>query len=174
MTQPTLYLMVGYPGAGKTTTARYIHEITGATHLWADHERNRLFPSPTHGHDENIELYKVLNQRTKQLLQDGHSVIFDTNFNFYKDRKRLRHLAATEGARTVVIWVTTPKNVAKDRAVAHEEPGETRIWGNMPERDFERISGNLQEPGPEEHPIKLDGKNLTKEIVARELATHAA
>lgn len=162
--------MVGYPGSGKTTTSKYLHELTGAVHLWADHERNKLFPSPAHSHQENIELYKRLNQRTKQLLQEGKSVIFDTNFNFYRDRKRLRHLAATEGARTVVIWVNTSKELSRERATIHANDQDTRIWGNMPLERFERISGNLQEPTPAEQPIILDGTHLTRDDVARALA----
>lgn len=159
--------MVGYPGSGKTTISKYIHELTGAVHLWADHERNIMFPNPTHSHEENIELYKVLNQRAKQLLQEGKSVIFDTNFNFYRDRKRLRHIAATEEAETVVVWVTTPKDVARERAVEKSEGEHTRVWGNMPLDRFERIANNLQEPADMEHPIRIDGTHTSKEAVTK-------
>jgi predicted kinase len=161
--------MVGYPGSGKTTISNYIHELTGAVHLWADHERNKMFPNPTHNHDENIELYKRLNQETKRLLQEGKSVIFDTNFNFYRDRKRLKHIAATEGANTVVVWITTPKDLAMRRAVEQSDGQQTRVWGNMPLEQFERIASNLQEPLSEEHAITIDGTNVTKEYIAHQL-----
>lgn len=161
--------MVGYPGSGKTTISKYIHELTGAVHLWADNERSKMFVNPTHDHAENIELYKKLNQDTKQLLQQGHSVIFDTNFNFYRDRKRLKHLAATEGAETIVVWITTPKEIARRRAVHEADNQDTRIWGNMPLEHFERIANNLQEPLPEEHAITIDGTDITKEDIAQRL-----
>ena len=161
--------MVGDPGSGKTTISRYIHELTGAVHLWADHERNKMFPNPTHSHEENIELYKILNQRAKQLLQEGQSVIFDTNFNFYRDRKRLRHIAATEGADTVVVWIITPKELARKRAVEESENMDTRVWGNMPPDRFERIANNLQEPSPMERPVIINGTHITKDDVAQAL-----
>jgi predicted kinase len=161
--------MVGYPGSGKTTISKYIHELTGAVHLWADHERNKLFANPTHDHNENIELYKQLNQRTKQLLQEGKSVIFDTNFNFYRDRKRLRHLAATEGAETIVIWINTPRDLARKRAVEESDSQHTRVWGNMPLHHFERIANNLQEPAEMEHPVIINGTSVTKDDIARAL-----
>jgi predicted kinase len=109
-----------------------------------------------------------------QLLHEGKSVIFDTNFNYLKDREHLRQIAAEAGARTVVIWLTTGKKLAHERAVAHPSPNETRIWGNMPEQDFQRISSNLQEPRGDEHPIMLEGENLTRDVVMRALATLAA
>jgi predicted kinase len=169
MSKPTLFLMVGYPGAGKTTVSRYIHELTGAVHLWADHERSARFTHPTHNHQENIQLYAQLNQETETLLQAGKSVVFDTNFNFYKDRKKLKVMAVAAGARTAVVWITTPKQLARERATQQAHGQDTRIWGNMPAERFERISGNLQEPTPDEQPIKLDGSNLSRETVAQAL-----
>lgn len=165
--------MVGYPGAGKTTTAQFIHELTGAEHLWADQERNKLFSNPTHDHQENIELYKVLNRRARELLHQGKSVIFDTNFNFYKDRKRLKLLAHEEGAQAVVVWVKTPLELARKRATAQSEGSHTRVWGNMPVHRFERISHNLEPPAEAEHPVILDGTELHKEAVARALHLEA-
>ncbi len=167
---PILYLLVGYPGSGKTTTSKFIHELTGAVHLWADHERSRRFEHPTHDHQENIDLYGALNRETRDLLRAGKSVIFDTNFNFYKDRKKLRVLAAKEGAQSLVIWVQAPLELARKRATEHSDNQETRIWGNMPLERFERISSNLQPPKESEQPIILDGQSLTREIVANALA----
>jgi predicted kinase len=167
--QPTLYLMVGYPGSGKTTTAKIIHELTGAMHLWADHERNKRFQNPTHAHKENMQLYAALNQEAQQLLHDGKSVIFDTNFNFFKDREKLRRMALAEGAQAVVIWVQAPKQLAKERATQHSHGKETRIWGNMPEETFDRIANNLEMPNPDEHPIVLTGIGITSSVVQRAL-----
>lgn len=170
MTKPILYLMLGYPGAGKTTTAKVIHELTGATHLWADKIRREMFGSPTYSHQENLQLYERLNQETADLLAAGNSVIFDTNFNFYKDRQRLREIAAQQGADCYLLWVTTPRELAKDRAVDGAHTQETRILGNMPEKTFDRMSNNLQPPQPNESPIKIDGTKVTKEYIAELLA----
>ena len=167
MHTPTLFLMVGYPGSGKTTASRHIAELTGAVHLWADHERSKRFDPVTHSHAENLELYAQLNRETRELLHQGKSVVFDTNFNFYKDRKKLRVLAAREGARAFVIWIVTPKDLARERATQHES--DTRIWGGMPLERFERIAHNLQEPDPAEKPIRLDGTRISREDIEQML-----
>lgn len=169
MTQRTLYLLVGYPGSGKTTTSKLISELTGAVHIWADRERRRMFGEPTHSMDESRALYDHLNVMTDQLLASGKSVIFDTNFNFYKDRQHLRDIAAKHGAKTVVVWITTPKETAKQRAV-HERTLRNFYEYILPEADFERLSNHLEPPRDDEQPIKLDGTTITKDIVKNALS----
>lgn len=165
----TLYLMVGYPGAGKTTTAETIQQLTGAEHLWADAERNQRFVHPTHSQAESQELYDYLNQLTDRLLAEGKSVIYDTNFNFHKDRQKLRRIAQSHDAQTVVVWVQVPKELAQNRATEAEIKHASRVWGNMPLEDFERLSNHLQPPRADEHVIKIDGTKVTPEYIAERL-----
>lgn len=163
--QTTLYLMLGYPGAGKTTTAKAIHELTGAIHLWADHVRRETFKEPTYTHDENIKLYDYLNKVTEQLLESGQSVIFDTNFSFYQDRQKLRQIATKHKAETKVIWVKTAKDIAKGRATTDAHTQHTRVLGNMSESTFERMSNNLEPPRDNENFIEVDGTKVSPEYI---------
>lgn len=162
--------MLGYPGSGKTTTARIIHELTGAVHLWADHVRRERYGKPTYGHRENLELYAHMNELTAELLAAGNSVVFDTNFNFHKDREHLRNIAKKHGAGTKLIWVSTPKDVAKARATDGAHQNDTRILGDMSPVDFERMARNLQQPKPDEHYIEVDGTKVTRDYIKKLLA----
>lgn len=166
---PTLYLFVGFPGAGKTTIARWICGATGAVHIWADKERKEMFIHPTHSHKESQELYAYLNARVEEHLQAGTSVVFDTNFNFREDREHMRKIARRAGAEIVIIWVRTAKDIAKHRAVndSHDKP--TRLFGNMHSRTWDRIAGHLQPPTNEPDVIELDGADLDKEETLQRL-----
>ena len=165
MKSPVLYLMLGYPGSGKTTTSKLIHELTGAVHLWADKIRNERFPHPTHSHAENLELYEYLNELTGELLATGQSVIFDTAFNFYKDREHLRSIAAAHHAEVVLIWVQTPKDIARTRATHEDHAARNTYPHKMPEERFERISTDFESPVKDEKYVALDGTKITPDYV---------
>src|SRR6185503_14332815 len=115
------------------------------------------------------DLYKHLNHVADELLEQGKSVIFDTNFNFRADRDYMRKIAAKHGAETIVIWVHTPRQLAKERATEQSEDQETRVWGNMPTSEFDRMSNNLQQPDSDEHVVAIDGTNVTEETIKQAL-----
>jgi predicted kinase len=160
--------MLGYPGAGKTTISRMISELTGAVHIWADHERKAMFGRPLHTQSENQKLYGHLNQVAEDLLTHGKSVIFDTNFNFFRDREHLRQIAAKHGAQTKLVWVTTPHDIAKERAT-NAGSHDTRVLGDMPPEQFERLAGNLEPPHDTEQAITINGIGVTPESLKADL-----
>ncbi len=169
MQRATLYILVGYPGSGKTTASLIIRELTGAEHLWADFERKRMFARPSHSQAESRELYDRLNQRVEQLLESGQSVVFDTNFNFYKDRQLMRDIAKRRQADCKLLWIQTDPELAYKRASQDIDKQPTRILGEMPRASFQRITNHLQAPTEEERPIILDGTRITHEYIADKL-----
>jgi adenylylsulfate kinase-like enzyme len=132
---------------------------TGAVHLWADYERQKMFVHPDHSRAESDRLYAALNKRTAQLLKAGQSVIFDTNFNYYQDRQVLRQIADAAHATTIVIWVTTPLELAKQRAV-HDQNLRNGYKVAMSNHDFDRIAGHLEPPRKDENALIIDGSDL--------------
>jgi predicted kinase len=165
--KPIMYLFIGYPGAGKTTVAKIIAHVTGAHHLWADQERHKLYPNPTHSEQESQDLYEKLNSATDYLLSEGKSVVFDTNFNFLDDREKLREIADKNSARTIIIWLATPKEVSRNRAVT--EYTRNNYDRPMTNDQFDKIASKLEEPTENEEVIKIDGTDLNQESLFAKL-----
>lgn len=158
---PKLYMMLGYPGAGKTTVSLMIQELTGAVHLNSDVIRLELFPQPTFTQDEHDKLYKEINARTEKLLKQGKDVIYDANLNRYKHRQEKYELCKKVGAQPLLLWIRTAKPIARQRRIddtrshhlvpTHEDPGSM----------FDRLVGVFEEPTTDEPYIQIDGNHVT-------------
>jgi predicted kinase len=168
MSQPVLYIFVGYPGAGKTTAAQLLEQITGAEHVWVDRERQHKY-GKIYDRAHSEELYTGLNSYAAELLKQGKSVIYDTNFSFYKDRQIMRDLAASQNAQIVLIWLCTPKELAAKRIANEHAHAQTRQYINMTAADFERVAQNLEVPQPNEQAIRINGIDLTETVMKQAL-----
>lgn len=161
-------MMFGYPGAGKTTAAKAIATITGAVHLSSDELRLKLFKPPTFSLTEHAKLYAQLNIQTKKLLSRGHDVIYDANLNRYQHRQEKYTIARIINAKPILIWVKTPKELAKQRALDEiRKP----LWPTheTPNHMFERIASIIEPPQEDEPYISLDGTQISQAYIKEKL-----
>lgn len=166
--QPTLYLMMGYPGAGKTTIAGIIAELTGAVLLSSDAVRMELFPEPTFSQTEHDQLYTALDNKTLELLQTGQSVIYDANLNRRQHRQEKYDICTKTDAKPVLVWVRTAKDVSKERAV-HDSRSHLVPQDETAEAMFDRIAHIIEEPHADEPVVQIIGEDVTPEIVKAKL-----
>ncbi len=164
----TLYMMLGYPGAGKTTAAEHIQQLTGAVHLSSDEVRTKIFENPEFSQTEHDTLYSELDRQTKELLSQGKSVIYDANLNRFQHRLEKYDICKRTGANPELIWVQTPKSLAKHRATAigrlHLVP-KNETLSEM----FDRIALIIEEPGPDEPYTAIDGTKITSDYISQTL-----
>lgn len=86
MNRPTLILLVGIPGSGKTTYAEEYIEVCGNTlHLSSDKIRAELWGNEATQGDNN-EVFSLMQSRAIDALNNGQSVIYDATNITRKDR----------------------------------------------------------------------------------------
>jgi predicted kinase len=170
MAQAKLYLMFGYPGAGKTTAAEMMSDITGAVHLCSDKFRLHMFPKPTFSEVEHAAVYGALDYMTELFLMKGLSVIYDANLNRYQHRHDKYVISQQTSSEAWLIWVKTPADLAKSRSteLGTQDPAH-RPFGNLSISTFNRLVHEIELPRPDEKVIELEGTNLSAISVKQKL-----
>ena len=99
-----VYLIVGLPGAGKTTHARELEISASALRLTPDEWQIVLFgaENPTDKRDLVEGKLVQLGMRAAEL---GTNVVFDFGFWGKDERSALRWIAGTVGARSQVVYL---------------------------------------------------------------------
>lgn len=86
MNRPSLILLVGIPGSGKTTYAeKYIKEHPNTIHLSSDLIRKELWGNEATQGDNN-EVFSRMQSRAIDALNNGQSVVYDATNITRKDR----------------------------------------------------------------------------------------
>jgi predicted kinase len=117
-TKPTVYLICGFIGAGKTTFARKLEARTGAVRITKDEWSIRLI-----GHDPTIEGYAEQDHRIIALSRDiafyltgkGIDVILDEGFWEKDQSAAMRRRIEELGAKAVIYYLDTPIEVIRER-----------------------------------------------------------
>lgn len=167
MSKPILYLMLGYPGAGKTTVSEYIAEFSGAVHINSDQFRIHMFENPLGITDAQHEkMYEHLDYMTEHILSSGKSVIYDANLNRYIHRKEKYDICKRVGANAKLIWVKTDEQTARQRATveAAKHPNH-RPFGNMEKKVFDRLINQVEPPKKDEKPLIINGETISPEEI---------
>lgn len=162
--KPTLHLLMGLPGSGKTTLGKVLEELGQAVYLSSDEYRLSLFKKPCFSQEEHDMLYAMLDHNVEHLLRSRHDVIYDANLNRLHHREEKYRLAEKYDADFRLWYVTVPENTARERRISEQDP---RLIpeGETPERMFERISKLIEVPGKDEPVTVVDGTKITKDYI---------
>lgn len=125
MNRPTLTMLCGLPGSGKSTYAKQLSDETNAIICSSDATRRELFGNENL-QENNDTVFKRLHSRIKENLKNGHDVIYDaTNIHSKRRRAFLSELRRIKCVKQCVI-ISTPfqmcceQNKWRDRIVPYE------------------------------------------------------
>lgn len=121
---PTVHLLCGFIGAGKTTFARTLEERTGAVRITKDEWLIRLI-----GNDPTIDGYADYDHKicglsrdvAFQLVAKGIDVIIDEGLWEKEQRALLRKRTAEAGAEAVLYYLDTPIATIRERVARRNE-----------------------------------------------------
>jgi len=117
---PSLVVVCGPPGVGKTTVAGAAAERLDATVLRTDVVRKELFPEPTYADGETAAVYEELLDRGRDRVGAGESVVLDGTFRTGTLRERAVAAARECGARPRVFRVVCAEATVRDRLATRE------------------------------------------------------
>jgi predicted kinase len=140
----TLLLMVGLPGAGKTTRARELAVAYRALRLTPDDWMIPLFGDPMADGKRDV-LEGRLIVVALQALKLGTSVVLDFGLWGRDERSALRWLAASAGASCLVIYLPVDRHVQRAR-IAHRQATAPHTTVPMSEADIDTWRQQFQAP----------------------------
>ncbi len=152
---PSVYLICGFLGVGKTTFSRELADRDSAIRFSLDEIYLELFADgPTHELDlvKMNRVSAVVEKLWTSAVGAGASVVLDLGFWSKMDRDRTRALASSLGAPTRLYWLLCPDDIALQRCINRNgSPGSFLV---SPE-GFGEMKSRFEPPGDEENAVVI-------------------
>ena len=131
--QPSLIIMHGLSGSGKSTVSQLFLEMMGAIRLRSDVERKRLFGLSAealsrdtsvfsiYGREATESTYHKLEEQAEKILDAGYTVIVDATFLKKAQRQTFQYLASQKHVPYLILDVFASKSIMRDRVSQREK-----------------------------------------------------
>ncbi len=155
---PTLFILCGLPFAGKTVLARRLNErydfpVVCIDEIKLAHGFPWVEDSPITASDWE-RIFAESYDRTRELLRQGQSVVYDCANLQRESREKLRVLAAAERCPSRTIFVAAPLDVVRERWRRNRVAGERF---DLPEALFESALAAFEPPDADEGALVYGG-----------------
>lgn len=160
LNKPSLIVLYGFPGSGKTHFSRQLCEDINAAHVHGDRIRYELFESPRYDTQENDIVEHLMNYMAQEFLSAGVSVIYDINATRQKKRRELRDLARSLHSVPILVWLQIDIDSAFQRLLKRDRRrNDDKFASPLPDRaQFEQQIAVMQNPANEDY-IVISGKH---------------
>lgn len=117
LARPTIMLVAGIPGAGKSFFATRFSETFVAPVVSYDRIRYELFAEPRFSPEERDLIGRLADYQIGELCKAKRSFLIDGGGETKAERARLNEQAKQAGYELLVIWVQTHETTARARAL---------------------------------------------------------
>lgn len=160
LNHPTLIMLYGYPGAGKTFFARQFCEDVQAAHVQGERIRFELFEKPRYDRQENEIIAHLMDYMTEEFLNAGISVVYDINAMRLTQRRELRDLARKSKAHSLLMWFQIDIESAFVRTMKRDRrKADDKYAMPMDKAIFQKVLGAMQNPIQTEDYMVISGKH---------------
>lgn len=144
---PTLFILVGIPGSGKTYLARQLSQQLKISRVSAEQIRLTILNQPSLSKSEERLVRKIAFFLIEELLKQGLSVICDLPATKNNQRAELNKLAKIHKFQVVTIHQQIDKQAAWLRCQSrHSHQIDDKYALNLDKEVFEILCGQLQPP----------------------------
>jgi predicted kinase len=119
-TVPYLIIVMGYPGAGKSTFAEKLAKKIKGNNISMD-KIAAEFINVFNSQDTNAynELRTMLNSEAGYRIDDqlmlGNSAVYDANSNTLARRDEIRKIATNHNAKVILVWIDVDVDISESR-----------------------------------------------------------
>jgi uncharacterized protein len=178
--RPTLVLMSGLSGSGKTWLAERLAPPLHAVHLRSDIERKRLAGLPPaarsgsalarglYAREMTAAVYDRLADCAGDTLAGGYTTIVDAAFARAEDRLRFRAVAARLGVNLCIVYCHAPQRVLEKRII--ERGRRAKDPSEADTRVLRWQESHFMAPAAHEASVVLDAAALAPQALVRRIA----
>ena len=124
---PTVVIVFGLPGTGKSYFASRLADLTNAEYINSDRLRKELFSQRTYSDKEKEMVYREMLEKTKRAINENTNVVLDATF--YKNDGRNRLLEEIKNSSEISFI-----EIRADENTINRRLGKERLYS---EADFE-------------------------------------
>lgn len=160
VTKPTLYMLLGTPGSGKSFFASQLAQKIDAVWLNSDKTRVEMYGADwdTQITDPKLrydDVFAHMNQVMLDTLRRGRDVLYDANNHKKEFRDAFRQSSEAAGAAAITLYIKTPQELSDQRAMNREvSPYQSSI---MSAEKLQKHKNLFEPPQPGESTIVIDG-----------------
>lgn len=158
LNKPILIMMLGLPGAGKSTFASQLTSKLRISNIREDRLSKEVLGQDIEPTKPNKKLYLLTDYLAEEILRIGGSVIMDVDANRRSRRHQLRMLATKLNRPTLLVWVQTDAPTANKRACSKHNNSNDPYFSSLTGEQFKVASSKLQKPEYEDY-LVISGKH---------------